>query len=150
MNDSGIVSLTIGAESASQKVLETMNKKSNYQNVPKALRLIQKAGIKTGTYWLIGHPGSSIKEERKTRDAIEGLLINDLSDYYEVKIYIPFPGTKSSKDARIISLDPDFSNFTFDADNPVYNLNNFSAKDIKRAYLEIMEVLYKYGKKNVD
>lgn len=150
MKDSGVTSLTIGAESASQKVLEAMNKRSYYRNVPKALKLIQESGIEAGTYWLVGHPGSSAKEERKTKNAIQDLLERKLSDHYEVKIFIPFPGTKSSKDTRIAWSDSNFSNFKFDSSTPVYSLNNFPAKEIKKAYLEIMETLDKYGKKNAD
>lgn len=149
MKASGVTSLTIGAESASQKVLDAMNKISSYDYVPKALNLIKNAGIEAGTYWLIGHPGSSRIEEEKTKKAIEDLLERNLSDHYEVKLFLPFPGTKSSKDCRISSLDSNFSNFKFDTKTPVHSLTDFPANEIKKIYLEIMKVLHNYGKSNV-
>ncbi len=149
MKASGIISLTIGAESASQKVLDAMNKISNYGYVPQALNLIKDTGIEAGTYWLIGHPGSSRIEEEKTKKAIEDLLERDLCNYYEVKLFLPFPGTKSSKDSRISSFDSNFSNFKFDTKTPVHSLTDFPADEIEKTFLEITEILHNHGKSNV-
>ena len=98
---------------------------------------------------MIGHPGSSFKEEMKTKKMIENLLRENLSDFIEVDIFIPFPGSASSKDSRISWKEKDFSKFNRTAD-PVFSLSNFSTKEIKKAYLEVMEILYKYGKKNAN
>lgn len=149
MKKAGIDSFCIGAESGSQKVLDSMNKGITVDMIPKALKLIKNSRINTGTFWMIGHPGSSFKEEMKTKKMIENLLVENLSDFIEVDIFIPFPGSVSSKDPRISWKEKDFSKFNRTA-NSAFSLNNFSAKEIKKAYLGIIETLYKYGKKNAN
>jgi radical SAM superfamily enzyme YgiQ (UPF0313 family) len=147
MKDTGIVSLIIGAESASDIVLKEMNKQSSYENVPKALELIKSAGIKPGTFWIIGHPGSSYKEEMKTKQAIEELLKKDLSDYTEANLFIPYLGAKASKDPRITKIDSDLSKFNRTSE-PVFDLEEFSKEEIKQAYIDIIRVIKRYKRNN--
>lgn len=149
MKKAGIDSLDIGAESGSPKILKSMNKGITVDMIPKALKLIKNYGISPGTFWMVGHPGASFKEEMKTKKLIKNLLAKNLSDFIEVDIFIPFPGSVSSRDSRISWKEKDFSKFNRTSD-PAFSLNNFPAKEIKKAYLEIMETLYKYGKKNAN
>jgi radical SAM superfamily enzyme YgiQ (UPF0313 family) len=145
MKESGIVSLVIGAESGSDSVLKWMNKRSNYENVPKALELIKNSGIGTGTFWIVGHPGSSYEEEMKTKDAIENLLHRDLSDYTEVNVFMPYEGTRAAKLVTIRTKNTSDYNRS---EEPVHDLDGFQREQIKQAYLEIISVLKKYGRKN--
>ncbi len=143
MKSSGINTMFIGAESASEKVLKEMNKGITYQQVLEALKLIKKNRIKSGTYWIIGHPGSSYEEELKTKKAIIQLLDKKLSNYVEVSIFTPFPGSRASKDSRINWIDPNFSKFN-SISTPVFSLVNFPKKEIKKAYLEIIKLMENY------
>jgi len=145
MKEAGIVSLLIGAESASDKVLSAMGKRHSYEIIPKALEEIKKAEIKTGTFWIVGHPGSSYEEEMKTKQAIDDLLQRDLSDYTEVNIFVPYARTKASRDKRIKKIDSDFVKFDRMTE-AVFDLQGFPREKIKQAYLEIVSVLEKHGK----
>ncbi len=143
MAKAGIEFLVLGAESASDKVLKSMNKRSSYKNIPKALKMIKDAGIGTGTFWIVGHPGSSYEDEMQTKKAITYLLENGLSDYTEVNIFVPYNGAASSKDPRITNIDKDLSRFNR-SEEPVFDLEGFSRDKIKQAYFEIMTVVNQY------
>ena len=146
MRKSGIVQLVIGAESASDSVLAAMNKGFRYEKVPKALEMIKAAGISTGTFWIVAHPGSSYEEEMKTKDAIDELLKRELSDYTEVNIFVPYAGTRAAGDWRIMNVETDFSRFNRTG-QPVFDLDGFSREQIEQAHREIMSVLKKHERK---
>lgn len=71
----------LGVESGSRKVLELMDKRITPEQIKEAVISLASAGIKTSTYWVIGHPG---EEEEDFLDTLR--VIEELKDYlYEVK-----------------------------------------------------------------
>lgn len=69
----GMYRARLGVESGSQKVLDIMNKKITVDQIRKSVRSLAQAGIKTTTYWIVGHPGESEEDFQMTLDLIEEL-----------------------------------------------------------------------------
>lgn len=69
----GMYRARLGVESGSQKILDIMNKKITIDQIRKSVRSLAEAGIKTTTYWIVGHPGETEKDFQLTLDLIEEL-----------------------------------------------------------------------------
>jgi hypothetical protein len=67
----GFYRARLGMESASPNVLKSMNKKIIPQQMQMTLTSLARAGIKTSTLWLIGHPGETEEDFQQTLDFIE-------------------------------------------------------------------------------
>jgi hypothetical protein len=72
----GLYRVRIGIESGSQKMLDLMNKKITVNQIKSAIINLALAGIKTTTYWLIGHPGETEEDFQMTLN-----LIKELKNY---------------------------------------------------------------------
>lgn len=73
----GLYRVRMGIESGSQKMLDLMNKKINIDQIKAALSCLAFAGIKTTTYWVIGHPGETEEDFQMTLDLVEEMK-NDI------------------------------------------------------------------------
>ena len=71
MRKAGCCKLQIGVESASDKVLQNMRKAYTAETSQQAIRNAKKAGIETEVFIIIGFPGETEKEFRKTYVFIE-------------------------------------------------------------------------------
>ncbi len=70
---SGFYRARLGVESGSQKILDVMNKKITVNNIRQSVKALAGAGIKTTTYWIVGHPGETEEDFQMTLDLIEEL-----------------------------------------------------------------------------
>ena len=70
---SGLYRVRLGVESGSQKVLDLMRKGITVEQIRGAVKGFALAGIKTTTYWVIGHPGESEEDFQMTLDLVEEL-----------------------------------------------------------------------------
>ncbi len=77
----GFYRARLGIESGAPHVLELMGKKITPQQIKTAVSNLAYAGIKTTTYWVIGHPGETEADFRQTLDMIEALK----DDIYEAE-----------------------------------------------------------------
>jgi radical SAM superfamily enzyme YgiQ (UPF0313 family) len=75
----GFYRARLGVESGSQKVLDLMNKKVTVDQVKSAVSSLAYAGIKTTTYWVIGHPGETEKDFQDSLSLLEEMK----DDIYE-------------------------------------------------------------------
>lgn len=69
----GLYRARLGIESGSPRVLELMGKKISPKQIKSAISSLAHAGIKTTTYWVIGHPGETEADFQQTLDIIEEL-----------------------------------------------------------------------------
>lgn len=69
----GLYRVRLGTESGSQKILEKMDKKITVSQIKDTVSALAFAGIKTTTYWVIGHPGETEEDFQMTLDLIEEL-----------------------------------------------------------------------------
>jgi hypothetical protein len=77
----GFYRARLGVESGSQRVLDAMGKKLTPGQIKDAVSSLAHQGIKTTTYWVIGHPGETEEDFRQTLDIIEELK----NDIYEAE-----------------------------------------------------------------
>lgn len=75
----GFYRAKLGLESGSPKILELMGKRITVEQIRQALASLARAGIKTTTFWVIGHPGETEADFRQTLD----LLAELKDDIYE-------------------------------------------------------------------
>jgi hypothetical protein len=69
----GLYRVRLGVETGSQKVLDLMDKKITLDMIRSTLHSLANAGIKTTTYWVIGHPGETEEDFLQTLDFLEEL-----------------------------------------------------------------------------
>lgn len=81
----GFYRARIGAESGSQRVLDLIDKRITLDQTRAALTSLAQAGIKTTTFWIVGHPGETEEEFQMTLDFIE-----ELKDYIYEAEFNPF------------------------------------------------------------
>lgn len=70
---SGLYRVRLGCESGSQKVLNMMHKGCTIDQIRKTITSFAMAGVKTTTYWVIGHPGETEEDFQMTLDLVEEL-----------------------------------------------------------------------------
>lgn len=75
----GFYRARLGLESGSPHILEAMGKKITPQQIKEAVSSLAFAGIKTTTYWVIGHPGETEEDFQQTLALIEEMK----DDIYE-------------------------------------------------------------------
>jgi len=150
MRKANIKDVIIGAESASPSVLKIMNKRIEFDMVKNACTKLKSNGFKVGTYWITGHPGSSIEDEEISLKAIEFLLRHGLCDYFEISVFVPYPGTTIFQNQQRFGLeitDWNYEHWGRLSQYPVYSLNNFKS-DIYACWLKANELLKDLGKNN--
>lgn len=69
----GMYRVRLGAESGSHRILAKMNKQITVPQIKAAVSALAYAGIKTTTYWVIGHPGETEEDFQQTLDLVEEL-----------------------------------------------------------------------------
>ncbi len=67
----GLYRVRLGIESGSEKMLKIMNKYYSIDRIKNNLINLSKAGIKTTTYWVIGHPYETEEDFMKTLDLLD-------------------------------------------------------------------------------
>lgn len=72
----GFYRARLGVESGSQHVLDLMDKNITPAQTKKALACLANSGIKTTTYWVIGHPGETEEDFLQTLELLEELKNN--------------------------------------------------------------------------
>ena len=146
MKRAGILSLSVGAESGSQEVLDHMNKGLKVEQTTEALAMTREHGIYANAFFIIGHPGSSPESEAITRDFIDGLFAEDLVQWTDQSIFTPYPGTPYYSHGHkfgVRILSKDWTKWRR-SNRPICELETYSANEIYLDYLRILEVQSKH------
>lgn len=77
----GMYRARLGVESGSQRVLDAMDKNITPEISRRALSNLAEAGIKTTSYWVIGHPGETEEDFQHTLELLDEMQ----SDIYEAE-----------------------------------------------------------------
>jgi anaerobic magnesium-protoporphyrin IX monomethyl ester cyclase len=88
MKEAGCVQLGYSLESADLAIIKAMNKKNTPMDFRNQKRLIDRAGIKSGTSLVFGYPQETKETIKKTFD-----LCSELNLYPSVGYLLPQPGT---------------------------------------------------------
>lgn len=89
MKKAGWHYIFISPESGSRKTLNRMHKIINLNQVKQKIKLIKAAGLKVFGYFMIGYPGESLKDIKKT---IDYAVKNDF-DLANFSYFMPLAGT---------------------------------------------------------
>ena len=96
MRKAGCKKLLFGLESGSNEILKSIQKKATIEQAREAFRIVQKAGIKAGASFMIGHIHDT---EETVRETIEfAKSINPDSAAFFVSV--PYPGTQMYEQAK--------------------------------------------------
>lgn len=68
--ESGLYRVRLGIESASARVLDSMDKMTTPKVISDALKTLANAGIRTTTYWIVGFPGETQEDFEETLEFI--------------------------------------------------------------------------------
>jgi radical SAM superfamily enzyme YgiQ (UPF0313 family) len=89
MKKSGCFRIWYGAESGSQKVLDSMTKGTSVEQVRTAARMTKEAGIQAGFFILLGYPDENTADIRSTIN----LLKETKPDVFGTSVAFPMKGT---------------------------------------------------------
>ncbi len=87
---SGCRIVWVGAESGSQKILDTMEKGTRVEQIREAARLLKAAGVGVGFFLQFGYPG----ETREDIEATRALVRDCQPDEIGMSVSYPLPGTR--------------------------------------------------------
>lgn len=90
MKEAGCTTIAIGLESGSDKVLERAHKKTNINQIFKAVNIIKEYGILCRCFIIFGHIGETKEDIKKTID----LTVKLNPDEIAVSVMTPWPGTE--------------------------------------------------------
>jgi len=93
MKRAGCRLILYGVESASQRVLDILNKKTKVDGVEKVFDMTRDAGIETAGFFMIGTPGETRREIIETIELAHHLD----PDYVSFNITTPYPGSELYK-----------------------------------------------------
>ncbi len=135
MKEAGFFFFAFGIESADQKVLNLMKKGTTPTQAKRAVKLVNKHGLESSGFFMIGLPGDTPVKFRKTLRFAKGL---DLS---EVRFYntVPYPGTElydwALKNGRFL-YSPEVYLNKYDRlqRNPVFETDDFPVEERRKAF----------------
>lgn len=133
MKKARINNLILGVESASEMVLEKMNKKITVRQAEDACKDAVKNGLTVGTFWIIGHPGDNPEEAQITLETIDRFYREGLHQNTEIAMFVPYPGTKIIERPEEYDLEVmtyDWEKWARFNSEPVCQLKEFSKEDI--------------------
>ncbi|MFH0861464.1 MAG: radical SAM protein [Candidatus Altiarchaeota archaeon] len=88
MAKAGLVSVNIGVESGSTRMLEAMGKDLDLSRLRENISMLRRLGVSVSTNYIFGYPGESAQSIEETKG-----LIAELAVPYSVELFTPFPGT---------------------------------------------------------
>lgn len=142
MKQAGCYAIAYGIESASQDILDTLNKDITLEQVEEAVGMTQEVGLQTIGYFMLGSPGESPGTISKTIQFAKGLKL----DFAQFSVTTPFPGTRlyelylEGKKVDSIPWESFIYAGTDGRVTPVFENSQLSRSDlnywVKRAYKE--------------
>jgi radical SAM superfamily enzyme YgiQ (UPF0313 family) len=111
MRQTGLYMISAGIESGSDRILKMMRKGNTTARIEKSLRMIADQGISAAGFFVLGFPGETEAEVRRTIDFALGLPLQRANFF----TFLPFPGTESYRDLRESGEleDSDWSEYVF-------------------------------------
>jgi len=130
MGQAGCHQIGYGLESASEEILNNINKPLSQALAKETVKLTQQAGIDVRAMFMLGNPGET---EQTIRQTINFALEID-PDLVIFNIATPFPGTQMYNWAKDNGYLPDTDWGSFDLANAVMRLPTVSAGQIRHYY----------------
>jgi radical SAM superfamily enzyme YgiQ (UPF0313 family) len=130
MRQAGLFAVKYGVESATQELLDHINKNMNLEKSTDVIRLTNKMGIKTHLTFTFGLPGETRQSIEKTIDFALGLDPTSV----QFSITTPFPGTTFYQEAREKGYLVSENWLEYDGNHrSVINYQDVTGKDLEEA-----------------
>jgi len=97
MKKAGFRMLLFGLESASQRILNEINKGVTVEEILNSCRKAKEAGLTVHITIMFGHAGASKDEEFQTYRLAEKLIENGYADTLQSTLVMPYPGSRLYK-----------------------------------------------------
>ena len=111
MKNCGCRNIKLGIESGSQRILDMVDKNIKLKKVLEVSKMLKLTKMSWSAYFIIGFPGETIEDIKKTQDVIKKISANSIT----VNVYTPLPKNRI-KDEKI-----DYMKYSFHSPN-----NNFT------------------------
>jgi len=138
-----VVSVTMGLESGSNRVLKTLKNGASVEHNGKALRLFKKAGIQANAFFVIGAPDETETEIHKTYHFIKTNPVG----FFDVYLLQPLPGTALwdyALEHNLVSTTMDWRRLKIDASSNMANAiilsKELSRETLHRLYRKFMRL----------
>jgi radical SAM superfamily enzyme YgiQ (UPF0313 family) len=134
LKKAGFSIVYFGLESGDQKILNYLCKGFSLADSKKAVNTARDAGLKVGSNFILGIPGETKKEIKKTMNFAKQLNLNSTS----FTILLPFPGTKIYEDAKKdnLLLTERWDRYTFGNFSSLMKVPGFSNNELKGFYIK--------------
>jgi len=133
MKRAGCYRIPFGIESGSQRIIDNIGKRISLAQAEEAVEMTKQAGLETECYFMLGLPGESEDDLKKTIEF--SIRLNP--DYAKFAITIPLPGTKMFDDmssrGQIKTRDWDKYNFAI-SPKELYDHDTLSWETIENCY----------------
>ena len=130
MKRAGCHQIMYGFESASEEILQNINKKADFSKSVRAVELTRKAGINIRAAFMLGNPGETKETLKQSLDYV--LKMNP--EYAVFNITTPYPGTEmyrwAKEEGNLLSEDWDH----YDLANFVLRSPNLTPEEVKKQY----------------
>ncbi len=93
MKRTGAYAFTVGIESGSQRILDSMNKKLTVEMIRKKVQMIKDAGMEPSGFFLLGFPGENKRDMEQTLQLAKSLPIKRA----HFSNFLPLPGTEATR-----------------------------------------------------
>ena len=93
MKDTGAYAFTVGIESGSQRILDTMKKGLTLELVEEKVNLINAVGLEPSGFFIIGYPGETVDDINATIRFAKRLKLKRA----HFSNFLPLPGTEATK-----------------------------------------------------
>jgi len=125
MRAAGCWQIGYGIESGDQEILDRIVKRTRLDDIERAVRMTEEAGIRTKGFFMIGLPGETPETIRRTIAFARRLPLSD----YQTCFFTPLPGTAVRTDlARWGALDDDWRKMNLLT--PVFVPNGLAREDL--------------------
>lgn len=93
MKDTGAYAFTVGIESGSQRILDSMKKGLTLKHIEEKINLINSIGLEPNGFFIIGYPGETVDDIKATIQFAKKLNLKRA----HFSNFLPLPGTEATK-----------------------------------------------------
>lgn len=132
MKSSGCHTISLGIESGDLDVFANIDKGEKLEDIERAVKMIKENKMRVEGFFIIGLPGSTYEKDKKSIDFAKKLRLDSAS----FGILVPYPGTRVWDWAKTntISLGDWKDGFHVGASKPIFETNDYKAKDMVKLY----------------
>jgi anaerobic magnesium-protoporphyrin IX monomethyl ester cyclase len=142
MKEAGCIKVDFGVESGNPDILKIIKKNITIIDAENAVRMAKRAGLKTGSYFIIGHP---FETHETIHDTIS-LATKLNTDTVSFGIMVPYPGTEIYKmaikgDGNYKLISENWSVFDKQIGNAL-ELRNLNRKELEKLQIKAYMKFY--------